>query len=180
MVIRQIRQASSAVDFSGKLNLRLNKRFRQTHTAEFPPRHAVFSVSTNRKAKGDRRWLGPWVIIGGFGGKYALVHIRGSYSEVDLAEMRTENRILDVIGCDGTLQLHLTGGKCPLHYFVYSETLISLSEMGNGLSNRNLTTRTNADTRLTPKEFDEPCLNRQISIREMGGAPNLFTDFIGR
>ena len=36
-----------------------------------------------------------------FWNKYALVHFRGSYLEVDLDDMRAANRILDVIGCDG-------------------------------------------------------------------------------
>ena len=42
----------------------------------------------------------------GFGG-YALIRFRGSYLEVDLDGMRSENQILDVIGGDCTLQLHL-------------------------------------------------------------------------
>ena len=100
--------------------------------------------------------------------------------EADLDDMRAADRILDVIDCDGSLQLTLPIAESPTNYRVDSKTSISLSKMRNAISDRNLTTRTNADTRLTPKEFDEPCLNRQISIREMGGAPNLFTDFIGR
>ena len=63
--------------------------------------------------------------MGGFGGEFALVHFRGSYLEVDLGDMRSENRLLDVVGCDGALPLHLPSAKSPIRYLVDSETLIS-------------------------------------------------------
>ena len=53
-----------------------------------------------------------------------------------------------------------------------------MSEMRNGISNRNITTRPNADTRLTPKEFRGPDINQQIAIREPGGVA-AFNDFVG-
>ena len=83
--------------------------------------------------------------------------------------MRPANQILDVIGRDGALQLHLPRAKSPLRYFVQSGTLISLSKARSGIPNRNLTTLDNADTRLTHKEFYAPGLNQEIAIREMGG-----------
>ena len=46
---------------------------------------------------------------------------------------------------------------------------MSLSEKRNGIPNRNMTTRSNADTRVTPKEFYEPRLNQKIAIRELLG-----------
>ena len=49
---------------------------------------------------------------------------RGSYLEVDLEDMRSPNRILDVVGCDGELQLHPPSAKSPLHYSVDSQALI--------------------------------------------------------
>ena len=69
------------------------------------------ALSTNRKTKGERRLRGPWVIIGRFGGKYDLVHFRGSYLEVDLDDMRPANRLLEVLKCDGAFRLHLPSTK---------------------------------------------------------------------
>ena len=47
--------------------------------------------------------------------------------------MRSENRLREVVGCDGELQLPLPSAKFPIHYLVGSQALISLSEMGNGI-----------------------------------------------
>ena len=83
--------------------------------------------------------------------------------------MRAGNRILDVMGCDGTLQMRLPSAKFPLHYSVGSQPLIFLSGMRSGIWNRNLTTWATADTRFAPNEFYEQGLNRQIAIRERRG-----------
>ena len=117
------------------------------------------------------------VSIGRFGIKYDLVHFRGSYLEVDLGGMRATYRILDGMGCDGALRLHLPIEKAPHHYLVDSKTLIFLSEMRNVISGRNKTTRSIADARRTPWEFYEPGINREIAIREMGGVGE-FNDFM--
>ena len=93
--------------------------------------------------------------------------------------MRSVNRILDVIGCEGTLQFRLPIAKLPLRYLVGSQTLIFLAQMRNVISGRNITTRSNTDTRLTPKGFCEPGLNRKIAIHEMGGVC-AFNDSTGR
>ena len=54
-----------------------------------------------------------------------------------------------------------------------------MSEMRNGIQNRNITTRPNAAARLTPEEFYEPGLNQEIAaIHELG--VEAFNDFIGR
>ena len=50
-IIRQIRQASSEVDFNGKLNLRMNKRFRQIHTDGFSCATPCFSQPRIGKPK---------------------------------------------------------------------------------------------------------------------------------
>ena len=45
--------------------------------------------------------MGPGVIIGWFGNKFGQVRLRRSYLEVDLDEMRSANRLLELIGRDG-------------------------------------------------------------------------------
>ena len=75
-------------------------------------------LETNREEKGERRRLGPGIIIGRFGGQYAIVHFRGAYLEVDLDDVRSENWLLEVIGCDGELRLQLPSTKSPIHYLV--------------------------------------------------------------
>ena len=64
-------------------------------------------MAANRKNKIDRKWVGPGIIIGRFGDKYALVHFRRSYFEVYLYDMRSANSLFVIVGCDGTLTLHV-------------------------------------------------------------------------
>ena len=122
-----------------------------------------------RKLKSDKRWQGPGIIIARYGNTYALVHFRGAYLEASLDDMKSADRILDVLGCDGTLQLHLANTKFPLHYLVDSQTLIFLSKAGNEILKRNPITWTNTDTRLSVRDFYENDLNQQIAINELGG-----------
>ena len=60
----------------------------------------------------------------GISGQVRFSAFPGSYLDVDLGDTLSVNRILDVIGCDGTLQLHLPSAKSPLRYLVGSRTLI--------------------------------------------------------
>ena len=93
--------------------------------------------------------------------------------------MRPENRLLDAIGCDGALRLHLSSAEFPIRYLVYPQALIFFChEVRNRISNRNKTTRPNTDARLNSEEFYEPGLNRQISNRELGGV-EAFNDPMG-
>ena len=87
--------------------------------------------------------------------------------KVDLDDMRPANLLLEVIGCDGALRLHLPSAEFPIRYLVGSQTLISNAEMGNVISHRNKTTWPNTDNRLNSEEFYDPCISRGISIREM-------------
>ena len=92
-----------------------------------------------------------------------------------------ENRLLGVLGRDGSLEVHLPSTKDPIHYSADSQALISLSKMGNGDPNRNQTTWTNTDTGTSPEEFYEPTHNQKIAIREMGvGGLGAFNDFMER
>ena len=84
----------------------------------------VFPLAANQKTKGLERRLGPWVIIGRFGGMFDLVHFRGSYLVVDLEDMRSVNLSLGAIGCDDASQLHLPHTKSPMRYLLDSQTII--------------------------------------------------------
>ena len=57
---------------------------------------------TERKPKGEKRWQGPGVIIARYGNQYDLVHFRGSYLEVAMGDLKSTDKVLDVLGCDGT------------------------------------------------------------------------------
>ena len=133
-------------------------RVLDTKSEQFLVYRKVFFKAENRNAKGGRKWLGPGVIIGRFRGKYAIVRICGSYLEVDIEDMRSAKRLLEIIGRDGTLQLHVPSTKPPIRYLVDTQTLILLSELRNVILNRNQTTWANTDTRLTPKDFYEPTM----------------------
>ena len=126
--------------------------------------------------KSDKRGQGPGIIIARYGSTYALVHFRGAYLEVSLDDMKSTDRILDVLGRDGTLQLHLANTKFPLRYLVGSQTLIFLSKARNEILKRNPITWTTTDTRLSVRDFYENDLNQQIAINELGG--QAFRDFL--
>ena len=92
-IVRQIRQSSLVGDFNGKLNSRMNKRFRQTQNAGFSYGEPCFSRHRIGKPKVANAGF-PWVITGWFGDKYDLVHFRGSYLEVDLDDMLSANLMI--------------------------------------------------------------------------------------
>ena len=92
-------------------------------------RQAAFPPGNKSANKGGKRWLGQWVIIGRFGGKFAIVHPMGSYLEVNLDDIRPEDRLLDVIGRDGDLQLHLPSTKFLMQYLVESQAIILFSKL---------------------------------------------------
>ena len=76
-VIRQIRQASPAAYFNGKLNLRLNRRSCRSGNGEFlPVPNCVFPWRQIGRRKGGNVGYDHGVIIGGFVNKSALVHFR--------------------------------------------------------------------------------------------------------
>ena len=79
-------------------------------------------------------WVGPCIIIGRFGNKYALSHYRGNWFEVDRDDMMSTAKISDVLGGGWVLRLHLPNSKCPLQYLVGPHTLVLLSEMWNSVS----------------------------------------------
>ena len=110
--------------------------------------------------------------------KYALVRFRWSYLEVGIGDTRSANRLLELLGSDGTLQLHAPSSKFPINYLVDSQTIILLSKMRNVIPSRNQTTWGNTATRLTPKAFYEPTISQQIAVRDLGGGA--FIDFMDR
>ena len=77
----------------------------------------------------------------------------------------------------GALQLHLPIAKFQLQHLAGSRTLIFVSQMRNVIATRHLTACANADTRLTPKEFYDPCRNQKIAIPELSGVES-YNDFI--
>ena len=106
------------------MQLRLERRLRTTKNEEFCLGQTVFFFWADRKSKSEKRWQGPGIIISRYGGAYALVHFRGAYFEVSLDDMKSTDRILDVLGRDGTLQLRLSNTKFSLRYLVDLQTLI--------------------------------------------------------
>ena len=130
-VIHNIRQASLNADFSNKLSTTLHRRVGSTKSEEFFLWGTVSFIAENRKAKGEKKWSAPGIIIGRFWNKYALVHFRGSYLEVDIDDMKSANSLFELIWRDGALQLHIPSAKFPIHYLVDSKALIILSKMRN-------------------------------------------------
>ena len=86
---------------------------RNIKSEEFFLGQRVFFISSNRKAKGGKKRSGPGVIIGRFGGNYALVHFRGSYLEVNLGDMRSTNRLFHLIGCGWDIALACNEYEIP-------------------------------------------------------------------
>ena len=104
-----------------------------------------------------------------FWGMYALVRLRGAYLEVDLEDMRSENRLLEVLGRYGALRLHLPSTKFPIHYSVGSQKIICLPETRYGILNRNQKAWANTDARTSSRAFYAPTHNQEIAIHEVGG-----------
>ena len=48
----------------------------------------AFFIPANQKNKIEKKWVGAGIIVGRFGNKCALAHIRASYFEVSLGDMR--------------------------------------------------------------------------------------------
>ena len=53
--------------------------------------------------------------------------------------MRAANSSFELIGRDGTLQLHVDGAKSPIRYLVDAKSIIILPKMGNMILYRNQT-----------------------------------------
>ena len=62
----------------------------QSRESSFRPGGFLYILQYRRK--GARKWSWSGIIIGRFGRKDALVHSRGPYLEVDIEDMRPENR----------------------------------------------------------------------------------------
>ena len=60
------------------------------------------------KSKDDLKWPGHGIHIWRFGRNGSLIYSRWESVEVDLNDLSSEYKILDVVGCGGTLHFHLT------------------------------------------------------------------------
>jgi len=131
--IYEIRHASSKADFRNKLDTTLIRRVRNAKMKNiFRGNQFTLWPQIAKNKEEEGKWVGPGIIIGRFGYKYALVHFRASYFEVDLEDMRTADSLFGIIGCGGTLTLHVPHTKSPIHYLVDAQTLVFLTKMRNG------------------------------------------------
>ena len=60
-----------------------------------------------------KKRVGPGIITGRFGWKYALVQFTWPYYEVDIEDMRPENSLFGTVGFDGALTSHIPDTKSP-------------------------------------------------------------------
>ena len=129
--IQEIRQSSLNADFRNKLHTAWLKRIRETRMGLLSTTVGLL-LSTDRMRKSGRKRSGPGVITGRSWGEYALVHFRWAYLEVDLDDMLPSDRLFEILGRDGPLQLHLPSAKFPIHCLVGSQPMISFRgwEMG--------------------------------------------------
>ena len=95
--------------------------------------------------------------------------------------MRSTNSLFDIVGCDGTLTLHVPRAKFTIHYLADSQTIVLLAKMRNVYLRGNQTLRANTDARIRPLTFYEPDLQKRIAIHELegGGEFNDFTNRLG-
>ena len=124
----KIRQEPISADFQSKVDTALFRMVRNAKAEEcFFSGNGFFIASNRKKNNVDKKRVGAGIIIGRFWNKYALVHFRWSYFEVGLGDMRPANSLFGVIGCGGTLTLHIPHTKFPIHYLVGSQTLVFLT-----------------------------------------------------
>ena len=105
----------------------------------------------------------------------ALVLFRRNSIVVDLNDLRSPNKIFDVLGRDGALHLQLTNTKSHLRYLVGHRTLVCLAEIRNEILPLNTTTWASTGNRLDHNAFFAENLNRQIATIELGGVMRLKT-----
>ena len=118
--ICEILQASPEADFRNILDTSLIRRAGNGKNVEYFSGQSVFWPKIAEIKKRGAKWVGPGVIIiiGCFGNKYALVHFRGSYFEVDLEGARPANTLFRIIGCGGALTLHVPHTRRNLQYII--------------------------------------------------------------
>ena len=118
-----------------------------------------------------------WKLVGGVWGEFDPVHFRWSYLNVDLYDMRSTNRLIDVICCDVTLQLHLPSTESPIRYLVDSGALI-FPQCGAGfwtvIKRRGLKRARD----LIRKNFTTHALTIKLIFARWGGVDSL-NDFAG-
>ena len=119
--------------------------------------------------KSDLKWQGPVITIVRFRRNGDLIYFRRNSIEVDLNDLRPENKIFDVIGFGGPLHVHLSKTKSHTRYLVDARTLVSLPRIRHAILQRALKTWANTDTRLGPNVFFMGKFGRQIGINESGG-----------
>ena len=100
-----------------------------------------------------------------FGRKYAMVHLRAPYLEVDMDDMRSDDRFSGILGRVGDAQLHVASTRSPIQYLVGPKTLTRHLEMRGAILNRIQTKWANTANRLGPREIYAPTLNQEIAIR---------------
>ena len=171
--IQQIRQASLTAYFSGKLNLASGEWIRESKMGDSFYAKLCFPTDKSETKRRKTMVMARNNYWGFFGRWYDLVHFRGEYLEVDLEDMRPENRLLDVLGRSGALKLHLPCTKFTMRYLVDSQTLISLSKMRHESPNRNQTPYANTDARTSPNAFYEPTHNQKIPTMRWEGLGRL-------
>ena len=53
-----------------------------------------------------------------------MIYYIGNSIAVDLKDLRSGNKIFDVLGCDGCFHMHLTDKKSNMRYLVGPQTLV--------------------------------------------------------
>ena len=91
------------------------------------------NVDLKRQGHGD--------IIGGFGNKFASLYYRCNTIETGLNDIRSANRIFDILCCDGALRLNLPDTKSAARYLVDSAALVFLTTIRGPILRRKKTRR---------------------------------------
>ena len=102
---------------------------------------------------------GVWNCCRGFGNNFAVVYNRWCTIETDLNDLRSANKISDILGRGSKLRLNLTNSKSPVRYLVDSQTVSFLTKIRNALLKRNKKWPNN-DTRLGHNEFSKENTDR--------------------
>ena len=104
-------------------------------------------------------------------------HFRFDAVEVDLNDLTSTNKILDVLGCDGSLRMHLTVTKSHIRFSADPQTLVLVTEIRWGHCK---TIKRHAPLQIIDYIIIVRSLkirNRQITLNESGGGDAL-TDFL--
>ena len=114
--VGETQAASLEIDSQWIFSLSLRPSCQELESGEFFLRQAGYFYRKSDGNKVDWEWHGQGIIIGRFWGNFSPARYRVNTIEADLNDLRYASEILDILGCDWTMHLHManTNSQCVI------------------------------------------------------------------